>query len=348
MKKKLKWIKLSLELLALKLFSLTPWLSGVYYLFLSTAFNREHQGVIKGKIKYYRNLKKVEGARFLLSRNVHRLEKGLIMKNRREVFGLEYITETIDAYVVVAQNEKLLSRKLLKWYTDVLNLYFNSVSKSNNIISFAENKFNKFKIKEIEPYSHTASPYKRDFNLLKVEYEDILDLSRLRRSVRWYEDKSVPREMIDKAIKVASLSPSACNRQPFKFLIYDDESLIKEISNITWGTSGFNHNFKVFVVIVGMLEAYFDERDRHVIYIDSSLAAMSFMYALESLGLSSCPINWPDVKEFERKIRKIIGLKENERPIMLMSLGYPDKDALVPFSEKKEVSELREYNFINN
>ena len=93
-----------------------------------------------------------------------------------------------------------------------------------------------------------------------------------------------------------------------------------------------------------MLDAYFDERDRHVIYIDASLAAMTFMLALETLGLSSCPINWQDVAEFESKIRNILQLKTIERPVMLISCGYPDKDAKVPFSEKKDLDEIRSYN----
>src|SRR5690606_20955791 len=187
---------------------------------------------------------------------------------------------------------------------------------------------------------------KRDFSILNVTYDDFYNLAKLRRSVRWYEDKPVPRELIDKAISAAVLSPSACNRQPFEFRIFDDKELIQKVANISWGTLGFSHNFPVILVVIGKLEAYFDERDRHVIYIDGALASMSLMYALETLGLSSCPINWPDVEQFEKQMEKLLGLEKNERPIMLMSLGYPDKEGLVPFSEKKDLFEIRSYNKI--
>ena len=71
---------------------------------------------------------------------------------------------------------------------------------------------------------------------------------------------------------------------------------------------------------------------------------MTFMLTLETLGLSSCPINWPDVAGFETNIRKTLNLDLVERPIMLISCGYPDKEAKVPFSEKKDLDEIRSFN----
>ena len=61
-----------------------------------------------------------------------------------------------------------------------------------------------------------------------------------------------------------------------------------------------------------------------LVYIDGSLAAMQLMLALESLGLSSCSINWPDVEERERQLAKILGLAYQERTVMLLAVGYAD------------------------
>ncbi len=89
---------------------------------------------------------------------------------------------------------------------------------------------------------------------------------------------------------------------------------------------------------------YFDERDRHLIYIDSSLAAMSLVFAAEVQGLSTCCINWPDVEDKEQWMAELLKLDQDERPIMCMALGYPDPDGLVAFSQKKTVEQLRQYN----
>lgn len=267
------------------------------------------------------------------------------MKNRRAIFALEYIGETINAYVKIVSNDykEYLSEKNLKWYTDVLETYFSVIDLNNEKLSRHKKLFDEYR-KNDNGENKGSIPYARNFDLLDVSFESFLKLNKLRRSVRWYDNIPVPRELLDKALTAAALSPSACNRQPFEFRIYDDKALVQKVANITWGTRGFSQNFPAIIVVLGKLEAYFDERDRHVIYIDASLASMTFMLALETLGLSSCPINWPDVGDFEHEIRKILGIEINERPIMLIACGYPEKKALVPFSEKKDLFEIRSYN----
>jgi len=59
------------------------------------------------------------------------------------------------------------------------------------------------------------------------------------------------------------------------------------------------------------------------------------MLALETLGLSSCPINWPDIESRERKIAKRLGLGAHERVVMLIATGYAMAEGGVPFSQKK-------------
>jgi nitroreductase len=141
-------------------------------------------------------------------------------------------------------------------------------------------------------------------------------------------------------------SPSACNRQSYEYRLYDDPGLIEEISSLAIGASGYNDNIPCLAVIVGKQRAYFDTRDKHVIYIDASLSAMAFQFALETRGLASCCINWPAIPENEQKIETLLNLEPDECVIMLMAIGYPDPDGMIPYSEKKEIESLRSYNEI--
>ena len=100
----------------------------------------------------------------------------------------------------------------------------------------------------------------------------------------------------------------------------------------------------MIIVIVGELDAYEYDRDRHLIYIDGSLAAMTFMLALETVGLSSCPINWSGVEEKEVLMDEALNLKTTERPVMLISVGYAKDEGKIPFSHKKGLREIRKYN----
>lgn len=177
-----------------------------------------------------------------------------------------------------------------------------------------------------------------------MTFEEFRQLARLRKSVRWYLQKPVPRELIDKAIGVAGLAPSACNRQPITFHVFDDSHAIARVSALAGGAEGFCENFPALVVVTGRLRAYFTENDRHIIYIDGSLAAMSFLHALLTMGVASCIINWPDVAQRDRRMSRLLALKPDERVILLISLGYPDPEGLVPFSQKKDPESMRIYN----
>lgn len=158
--------------------------------------------------------------------------------------------------------------------------------------------------------------------------------------MRWFEPKRVPRDLIIAAVDVAATAPSACNRQPFKFYVFDEPERAQEIGGIPMGTAGFSHNFQCVVVVVGDLSAYPFEKDRHIIYIDSGLAVMQMQLALETQGLASCCINWPDIERHERQMALELDLAPYQRPVMLLAVGYPLADALVPYSAKKNASDL--------
>ena len=326
----------------LRLCATSPKLSSIYYALASSAMEREHQGVIYGRLQYRKSLTVASEPQYLLRRNIHRLEKGLIARPRRDIFALNYLEETVTAYRDSVERHNCGDRDSeLKWAHDVLQEYF-AVVATHPIIDRAKIAF-----MALEPIEGEQKyiPYHRDLDRPPtVNYEQFLALSQRRRSVRWYLPQPVPRELIDRAITAAALSPSACNRQPFEFRVFDDPDLVQQVGSIPMGTVGFSQNFPALIVVVGKLRAYYDERDRHVIYVDASLASMALMYAFETLGLSSCPINWPDIASKERQMRQVLDLEPDEKVVMLISFGYPHPEGMVPFSQKKSLAEIRRYN----
>ena len=339
---KIKQINNSLNKLTLNFLSSSPWISSIYYVFVSPAFRREHHGVLYGKYKYFQLLESAENSNYLLRRNIHRLEKGLLMKPRKDVFAVNYIGATVESYKKILLNKPQgIEIEEFQWFYDVLYEYF-SIIGPNPKIDLIKQKF--MALEHLCDHKQYV-PYKRNLDKPNpVNYEQFWELSQRRRSVRWYLPQPLPRELLDKAITAAALSPSACNRQPFEFRVFDKPELIEQVSSMPMGTKGFNHNFPVIIAVIGKLRAYFSERDRHVIYIDASLASMSFMYALETLGLSSCPINWPDIETRERKMSNLLDLEPDEKVIMLISAGYPDPEGMVAYSQKKSLNQLRRYN----
>ncbi|MFO1298792.1 MAG: nitroreductase family protein [Burkholderiaceae bacterium] len=313
-------------------------LASAYYLLLNPRFGREHRAIAAGRREYWRRLREAQRSCPRLRRNVHRLEKGLVMQPRQPVFATDYIGETVDAFLA-AEAHGSLEPKELQWARDVLDRYFASVGDHADI-GRARGRYTLQSRRPAEGFvSRTPRP-QRDIPRARVGYEDFLALCRQRRSVRWFLDRPVPRELVLQAVTAAAEAPSACNRQPFLFRYLDDASAARGVAGISMGTTGYAQNIPALVVVLGDLSCYPEERDRHVVHVDAALAAMQFMLALETLGLSSCPINWPDVERLERRMDAALGLPRHIRPVMLIAVGYADPEGGVPYSAKKPAATL--------
>jgi nitroreductase len=323
-----------LDRFLLPLTSRSGLVASAHYLFLSRQFRREHRSVLAGRLAYERDLSAPLRSSPLLRRNVHRLEKGLVMQPRQAAFAEEYIEETVSELARLRHSGRLDPIED-KWATDVLAEYFMLVTDTPPI-SRARATFEKLRPRMVKELDVASTPRPRSHAPVSgVSYQQFLDLCRQRRSVRWFEQRRVPADLVAKALDAAAQAPSACNRQPFLFRYFDDPAEARRIASIAMGTTGYAQNVPAIVVLLGDLSCYPEERDRHVVYIDASLAAMQFMLALETLGLASCPINWPDIEVRERAMAEALALPWHIRPVMLVALGFPDPQGGVPFSAKK-------------
>lgn len=324
-------VKKFIEIKVIQLFLINGFFASFYYTFINTSFYREHKAVLRGRIAYHKSLLEVGKSCALLRRNTHRIEKGLIMRPRKPIFAEDYILETVRCYLRVS-NGSVLCESEKQWATHVLGEYFDVVS-DTKVIKQARAEFNSSgfteTIRHAIPYEQQVLP---DQN---ISFEHLEQLFTRRRSVRWYQQRAVPSELIAKAIDLASLAPSACNRQPYAFYVVSERKRVTEIANYAGGTAGFSENIPCLVIVVGNLDVYPYERDRHLIYIDGSLASMQLMLALETLGLSTCPINWPDVESRERLLERSLNLEPYQRSIMLIAVGFADPTGGIPFSQKK-------------
>ena len=103
-------------------------LSHLFFTGNALTFNREQSAVLRGRRNYYRNKSTARTTHVELRRNIHRLEKGLIMRPRREIFARDYITETIEFYETAARQWRqapgTMDSSEMEWAHDVLTEYF--------------------------------------------------------------------------------------------------------------------------------------------------------------------------------------------------------------------------------
>ncbi|MEO2280266.1 nitroreductase family protein [Pseudoalteromonas pernae] len=319
----------------------TPFTSSLYFAFFNGSYRFEQQAILRGQCRYTQSNGVLEGTSPLLRRNIHRLEKGLVMRPRRSVFALDYIEETVAVYADSMERDDM-STSELSWASSILHLYFEVADSSNPIISKQKSIF--LSLSKNCDATLLKTPYpSSQRHKHHIEIDEFLALTKARRSCRWFHQEQVSNEVIEKACEAALQAPSACNRQPFKFLVINDENMKRKLSQLPGGTAGFDGNICNLIAVVGDLSCYPSERDRHVIYIDSSLACMQFMLALETLGVSSCPINWPELHQQNKRVTRLLQLSQYERVVMFIAFGYADKSGLIPYSDKKHFKDVIKY-----
>jgi nitroreductase len=169
---------------------------------------------------------------------------------------------------------------------------------------------------------------------------EILKIIKERRSIRKFQKKEIPQEIIDKLIGALIWAPSAGNLQSRKFYFVFNQEIKKKLTE-----AALDQNFiaQAPLVIVGCTDneiAFrYGERGKNLYSIcDASASIENLMLLATELGLGSCWVGAFDEKE----VARILNLPENLRPIAIISVGYPaEKPAVPPRASKKEAIKFR-------
>jgi len=154
---------------------------------------------------------------------------------------------------------------------------------------------------------------------------EVLEAIRTRRSIRSFNAEKIPDQDIVKILEAARWAPSAGNRQPWTFIYVKDPQVLRMLKNCSPGL----YADAVAGIIIG-IEKKSEKRG----LLDACFAAENMLLAAHALGIGSCPI----VSFNGEAIKKIIDAPENWEPVLVVSLGYPDKIPEPP--PKKALSEI--------
>ena len=176
---------------------------------------------------------------------------------------------------------------------------------------------------------------------------DFLQLAKLRQSDREYDDRMVEKEKIDRIIEAARLAPSACNAQPWKFIVVDQPELLKELAKAaeswTIGMNKFAKEAPIMIVIVeekANLSSRFGTmvKNKYFPLIDIGIAAEHICLAAADQGLGSCMLGWFD----ESKVNKILQIPLAKRVPLIITLGYSSSPSRK--KNRKQTDEVVSWN----
>jgi nitroreductase len=185
-----------------------------------------------------------------------------------------------------------------------------------------------------------------------------------RRTVRHFSDRPVPREILEDCIRTAGTAPSGAHMQPWHFVVVSDPAVKKQIRE---AAEKEEHEFyhrraprewlealaplgtderKPYLEIAPYLIAVFIRRHserpdgtlvKHYYAVESvGLATGMLITAAHNAGLASLT-HTPSPMGF---LNQLLGRPESERPFMLLVVGYPAENAMVPELERKPLEEI--------
>jgi nitroreductase len=149
---------------------------------------------------------------------------------------------------------------------------------------------------------------------------DTLDAIRTRLSIRKYRDQPVPAELIQTLLAATMQAPSACNQQPWQFVVIDDRMTLAEIPKFM-PNAAMVATAPVAILVCGDLHLGVEKSEGYWV-LDCSAAVENLLLAAHALGLGAV---WCGVYPREPRmegLRRLLGLPENIIAHSLVVLGY--------------------------
>ena len=163
-----------------------------------------------------------------------------------------------------------------------------------------------------------------------MNINEFLDVVRWRNSCRSYDaSKQVSDEAINNCLIAANNAPSACNRQPWRWVIVKDEKTRQELYNrgiLPGLTMKWIQDAPVIAVLCAKSDTivhWFAPILSKVPYylVDNGIAGEHFVLAAAAQGLGTCWIGWINPKG----IKSVLGIPSTIQPIAMITLGYPNE-----------------------
>jgi nitroreductase len=279
--------------------------------------------------------------RALITMDYHRLEKGLALKQPKTGFGSDVI------------------ERLSKYLPDYINKY--GIDETILITVNALQEYYDFNLKnglDTEIVKKTIGEVKNQISNQDLDYKqggtitvtrnsiwqsgkiDLKDFFNSRHSIREFSSQEVAMEEIEKAVKMAQKTPSVCNRQSCKVYMFSDEESKRKVLSYQNGNRGFGDQASKVLIVTSNLEHFTSIGERNQGWIDGGMFSMSLVYALHSLGLGTCCLNW-SVTHYQDKLLKLeAGIPDSELVMMMIAVGHLPETLRVAQSPRKPLQEV--------
>lgn len=249
----------------------------------------------------------------------HALEKGMSIGGVRVGFGQPKaiaLLKDLQRYLLLG-GEKAFVRESCS----ILNKYILFNEQLGADMTNVKSELHVFCETNDISLSDMGGIYILDEHTTKLKSKDSFDVfSQSRFSVRDFGLKKIPLVKIEKALTLAEKTPSACNRQSWKIHVYSDDNLRNKMFSLQGGCKGFSDDMQYAILICGDIRGY-NINELSQVYVDGGIYAMNLLYALHFEDVAAIPLTMAHKQNMIRRIKREMGLPENEMPILLIGVG---------------------------
>lgn len=159
---------------------------------------------------------------------------------------------------------------------------------------------------------------------------DVIGAIKIRRSIREYKDKPIPKESLENLVDAARFAPTARAVQPWEFIVITESAILKKIGEMA-ENGRFVAKAKACIAVFCQETKYYLE--------DGCAATGNILLAATSQGIASCWVAG-DKKPYCAEIAKLLNVPAAFKLVSLVALGYPESENSFRIIDKRSLKEL--------
>ena len=290
-----------------------------------------------------RNLAQQKNPAFAIARTeaaiiklLHAIEKGLCLEKPRLGFGIPKIQELFsltERYIALKAEDTFC----LYMVRDAVSAYLKFHKEngfSNADILDIQNKLEKLKTQlkdDNDTYGGFLTLNRQD---LDFSVEDIEKCFKTRHSVREFTGEKVSPEEIEKAIALAQLCPSACNRQCARVYSVSRQKFLEDMDTDLQGIGGFAEDADRFLLVTAKQSAYgISERNQYI--VSAGIFAGYLALTLHAYHIAACTVQRSVTYDLRwDNFRRLNHIPEDEQIVVMFAIGKYKESTKVPVSKR--------------
>jgi len=162
---------------------------------------------------------------------------------------------------------------------------------------------------------------------------DAITALKTRHSIRAFENRPIPKEILEDIVDCGRLAASAINIQPWEFVVVTAPELLRKVADAT-DHGKFIAQAAACIAVITQTTKYYLE--------DGSAATENMLVAAHAHGVGTCWVAG-DKKPYAPEVCRILGAPEGFKLVSLIALGYPAEDPRKPKRPLTDVLHWQKY-----